>query len=245
MTTVVQASDRPRSESARIRARLGAALAALPAALLLACTGAAPRASAPDPAHAAAAALPVLHREDMLWLERVTFGLDSASVSDYRRLGRERFLDEQLDARDTALPAPIAAQIGALEVAHADPVKWLAEVNAQYKTINALPDGPDKEQARKVLNERGNKLGYQAIRRDLLRAVYSPSQLQEQMVWFWLNHFSVHQYKANLRWLVGDYSERAIRPHVFGRFEDLVMATLEHPDAAIPGQQPKCGRTHQ
>jgi uncharacterized protein (DUF1800 family) len=49
------------------------------------------------------------------------------------------------------------------------------------------------------------------------------------MVWFWLNHFSVHQYKANLRWLVGDYAERAIRPHVFGRFEDLVMATLEHP----------------
>jgi uncharacterized protein (DUF1800 family) len=229
MTTVVQASYRPRAESVRIRARLGAALAALPAALLLACTGAAPRASAPDPAHAAAAALPVLHREDMLWLERVTFGLDSASVSDYRRLGRERFLDEQLDARDTALPAPITAQIGALEVSHADPVKWLTEVNAQYKTINALPDGPDKEQARKVLNERGNKLAYEAIRRDLLRAVYSPSQLQEQMVWFWLNHFSVHQYKANLRWLVGDYSERAIRPHVFGRFEDLVMATLEHP----------------
>src|SRR5580692_11138380 len=220
MTTAVQG---------RIRARLGAALAALHAALLLACTGAVPRASSPDPAHAAAAALPVLHREDMLWLERVTFGLDSASVSDYRRLGRERFLDEQLDARTTAMPAPIAAQIAALEVTHADPVKWLAEVNAEYKTINASPDGPDKEQARKVLNERGNKLGYEAIRRDLLRAVYSPSQLQEQMVWFWLNHFSVHQYKANLRWLVGDYAERAIRPHVFGRFEDLVMATLEHP----------------
>ena len=105
----------------------------------------------------------------------------------------------------------------------------LAEVNAQNKAINAMPNGPDKEQARKALNERGNKLAYEAIRRELLRAVYSPSQLEEQMVWFWLNHFSVHQNKANLRWLVGDYEERAIRPHALGHFRDLVLATLEHP----------------
>jgi hypothetical protein len=48
------------------------------------------------------------------------------------------------------------------------------------------------------------------------------------MTWFWLNHFSVFQYKANLRWLIGDYEERAIRPYVFGHFSDLVMATLQH-----------------
>jgi uncharacterized protein (DUF1800 family) len=174
-------------------------------------------------------ALPVLRSEDTLWLERVTFGLDSSSVAEYHRLGRERFLEHQLSARDTALPAPIAAQIAALEVTRADPAKWLADLNAQYKTINAMADGADKEQARKTLNDRGNRLAYEAIRRDLLRAVYSPSQLQEQMIWFWLNHFSVHQYKANLRWLVGDYAEHAIRPHALGHFKDLVLATLEHP----------------
>jgi len=170
-----------------------------------------------------------MRREDTLWLERVSFGLDSASVEGYRQLGRERYLERQLHPGEPALPAPIAAEIAALEVAHADPSKSLADVNAQYKLINAMPDGTDKEQARKALNDRGNKLAYEAIRRDLLRDVYSPAQLQEQMVWFWLNHFSVFQYKANLRWLVGDYEERAIRPHVFGHFKDLVMATLEHP----------------
>jgi uncharacterized protein (DUF1800 family) len=180
-----------------------------------------PRAS-PAPLHA-------MRREDTLWLERASFGLDSASVESFRQLGRERFLDRQLHPGEAVLPAPIAAEIGALEVSHADPVKWLADVNAQYKLINAMPDGADKEQARKALNDRGNKLAYEAIRRDLLRAVYSPTQLQEQMVWFWLNHFSVFQYKANLRWLVGDYEEHAIRPHVFGHFKDLLMATLEHP----------------
>jgi uncharacterized protein (DUF1800 family) len=182
-----------------------------------------------DLARAPAMPLHPMRREDTLWLERTSFGLDSASVESYRQLGRERFLDRQLHPGADELPAPIAADIAALEISHADPAKWLVDVNAQYKLINAMPDGADKEQARKALNDRGNKLAYEAIRRDLLRAVYSPAQLQEQMVWFWLNHFSVFQYKANLRWLVGDYEEHAIRPHVFGHFKDLVMASLEHP----------------
>jgi uncharacterized protein (DUF1800 family) len=175
------------------------------------------------------APLRAMRREDTLWLERASFGLDSASVESYRQLGRERFLERQLHPGESGLPVPITAEIAALEISHADPAKWLADVNAQYKVINAMPDGADKEQARKAINDRGNKLAYEAVRRDLLRAVYSPAQLQEQMVWFWLNHFSVFQYKANLRWLVGDYEERAIRPHVFGHFKDLVMASLQHP----------------
>jgi uncharacterized protein (DUF1800 family) len=110
-----------------------------------------------------------------------------------------------------------------------DPARSIADVNAEHKAINAMPDGPDKDAARKALNERGNRLAYEAVRSELLRATYSPDQLKEEMVWFWLNHFSVHQAKANLRWLVADYADRAIRPHALGRFKDLVLATLEHP----------------
>jgi uncharacterized protein (DUF1800 family) len=186
------------------------------------------RAGSPAAAHGVDA-LPVLHRDDMLWLQRVSFGLDSATVADFRRLGRERFLDAQLRAGDGALPPPVAAQIAAMDVSRVDPASLIADVNTQRKTINAMPDGPDREQARKALNDRGNKLAYEAIRRHLLRAVYSDSQLREQMVWFWLNHFSVYQQKADLRWLIGDYEETAIRPHALGHFKDLVMATLEHP----------------
>jgi uncharacterized protein (DUF1800 family) len=186
-------------------------------------------ASRPDHAQPKAAPLRTLQRSDMLWLERASFGIDTVSVTEYRRLGREKFLDEQLRSADAPLPAPIAAQIAGLEVTQANPLQSIAGVNSQYKIINAMPDGPDKEQARKVLNDQGNKFAYEATRRGLLRAVYSPAQLREEMTWFWLNHFSVFQYKANLRWLVGDYEERAIRPHVFGHFRDLVLATLRHP----------------
>jgi uncharacterized protein (DUF1800 family) len=222
-----------RRSERRIPARLGAAALALPGLLLLGCTNPETRSastvSGPKHAPNAAAALPVFHREDVLWLERVTFGLDSVSVAEYRRLGRERYLEQQLTHPDMALPAPIETAIVGLEVSRADPVRSLAEVKERYKVINDMPNGPDKEQARKELNESGNKLAYQAIRRELVRAVYSPSQLNEQMVWFWLNHFSVHQAKANLRWSIGDYEERAIRPRTLGHFRDLVLATLEHP----------------
>ncbi len=220
--------------TSRTPSRAAASLAAALLVVTLGCAG--PRShpdapSAREPTHTAASGrpFPALHREDIRWLERVGFGLDSATVASYGEVGRTRFLRGQLDAREAALPPAIAAQIAGLDVSHLDPQQTLAQVNAQYKAINAMPNGPDKEQARKTLNDGGNKLAYQAIRRELLRAVYSPSQLQEQMVWFWLNHFSVHQNKANLRWLVGDYAEHAIRPHVFGHFRDLLLATLEHP----------------
>ena len=202
----------------------GKAFGSLALALLLA--GCATRT---DPGADKAAALRVLRRDDTLWLQRASFGLDSATVTSYRQVGRAEYLVRQLRPADAALPTAIASQIAGMEISHAKPEQLLADVNAQYKIINAMPDGPDKEQARKVLNDRGNKIAYEGIRRNLLRAVYSPAQLQEQMVWFWLNHFSVYQYKANLRWLIGDYEETAIRPHVFGHFKDLVMATLQHP----------------
>jgi uncharacterized protein (DUF1800 family) len=198
-------------------------------ALLMGCAAPAPRTSVGSQQAAVALPLPTLHREDVLWIDRVGFGLDTRIVADYRRIGRERLLAQQLDPRDNALPSAIASQIDSMEVSHLDVSQRLADIQVEYKSINARPDGAEKEQARKSLNDAGNRLASEAIRRDLLRAVYSPSQLQEQMVWFWLNHFSVHQYKANLRWLIGDYEEHAIRPHALGHFKDLVLATLEHP----------------
>src|SRR4030095_4909642 len=73
------------------------------------------------------------------------------------------------------------------------------------------------------------RLAREAAARMLLRALYSPDQLQEEMTWFWMNHLSVFQLKNNLRVLVGDYEEHAIRPHALGRFGDLLGAVARHP----------------
>jgi uncharacterized protein (DUF1800 family) len=171
-----------------------------------------------------------LPREDILWLDRITFGPTSATVENYLELGRRRYLNEQLHPPTQAqLPHFATEQIVALEISHSDASSLLAVVFKEQQRINALADDANKQEQRKVLNDRGARLAYEAARREVLRALYSPSQLQEQLTWFWLNHFSVFQYKANDAWSVGDYAENAIRPHALGSFRDLVMATLTHP----------------
>ncbi|MFL6606049.1 MAG: DUF1800 domain-containing protein [Steroidobacteraceae bacterium] len=170
-----------------------------------------------------------LTRQDIQWLDRITYGPTTATVDEYVKLGRRRFLSEQLHPRDTRLPQPAAAQLDALEISHRSTAELLATVYAEQQRINALTDETQKQTERKALNERGNKLAYEAARSQILHALYSPAQLQEQLTWFWLMHFSVFQYKANDAWLIGDYAENAIRPHALGHFRDLVMATLTHP----------------
>jgi uncharacterized protein (DUF1800 family) len=192
-----------------------------PRYLILALTGA-----ASVPAGAAGGELP---RQDIQWLDRVTYGPSTATVEEYLKLGRRRFLNEQLHPKDLRLPQPAADQVAALDISHSTAAELLAAVFKEQQRINALPEESQKQTDRKALNDRGNKLAYEAARSEILHALYSPAQLQEQLTWFWLDHFNVFQYKANDAWLVGDYAEHAIRPHALGRFRDLVMATLTHP----------------
>jgi uncharacterized protein (DUF1800 family) len=49
----------------------------------------------------------------------------------------------------------------------------------------------------------------------------------ERLVWFWSNHFCVSADK--IRSMSGAYEREAIRPHVLGRFTDLLLAAEGHP----------------
>jgi uncharacterized protein (DUF1800 family) len=166
---------------------------------------------------------------DLRWLNRVTYGINAATLAEYERLGRRRFIEAQLGHDDEGLPPAIASQIDKLEIQRRDGASLLLEVSAAQKRINALASPAEKDQARKALGDRANQLAYEAARRHVLRAIYARDQLREQLVWFWMNHFSIFEQKANVRWIVADYEERAIRPHVLGHFHELVLATLTHP----------------
>ena len=63
----------------------------------------------------------------------------------------------------------------------------------------------------------------------LLRAIYSERQLDEVMTDFWFNHFNVYLGKGADRYLVTSYERDVIRPHVLGKFEDLLVATAKSP----------------
>ena len=63
----------------------------------------------------------------------------------------------------------------------------------------------------------------------VLRAADSERQLNEVMVDFWMNHFNVFANKGLDRVLVTSFERDTIRPRVWGRFEDLLMATAKSP----------------
>jgi hypothetical protein len=63
----------------------------------------------------------------------------------------------------------------------------------------------------------------------LLRSVYSNRQLDEVLTDFWYNHFNIFLDKGADRYLVGSYERDVIRPHVLGKFEDLLVATAQSP----------------
>jgi len=167
--------------------------------------------------------------EDLRWLNRITYGIDTPTVEHYRLLGRRRFLEEQLRPGGLQPPREVLEAIAGLGISRRPVEQVLADAEAENRRIQALPDDDARQRARMVQNQAANQAANEAARRHLLRALWSPAQVQEQMTWFWLNHFSVFQGKGNLRWTVADYEERAIRPHALGRFRDLVLATLKHP----------------
>lgn len=53
--------------------------------------------------------------------------------------------------------------------------------------------------------------------------------LLARMTEFWFNHFNVFVGKGTVRPYVGNYLLTAIRPHALGKFEDLLLATAQHP----------------
>ncbi|MEO8812411.1 MAG: DUF1800 family protein, partial [Caulobacteraceae bacterium] len=56
---------------------------------------------------------------------------------------------------------------------------------------------------------------------------------RERWTLFWANHFTVSANKLATATLVGPFEQEAIRPRVFGRFEDLLVASSSHPAMLI------------
>jgi len=68
----------------------------------------------------------------------------------------------------------------------------------------------------------------QATRRYELAAV-TDVPFRERLVHFWTNHFAVSADKQAVTPLVGTLEAEAIRPHVTGRFFDMLLAVEQHP----------------
>ena len=96
---------------------------------------------------------------------------------------------------------------------------------------DALMEGmsPQQKETVMALNNPEQVVVNELMQAKLLRAIYSERQLDEVMTDFWFNHFNVFINKGADRYLLTSYERDAIRPHVLGKFEDLLVATAKSP----------------
>jgi uncharacterized protein (DUF1800 family) len=88
---------------------------------------------------------------------------------------------------------------------------------------------PRQRETIRALNNPQQVVTDELLQGKLLRAIYSEGQLQEVMTDFWFNHFNVFVGKGADRYELNSYERDVIRPHAFGKFEDLLVATAQSP----------------
>lgn len=169
-----------------------------------------------------------LSAEDLAWLSRVTYGVNKQTAAEYEKLGRDKFLEKQLnpqakDVLDGATETNLARGVVEMNGVMKDVILRSQEFRRKEK------DPKKRTEFNTKIRKEGNKVFDVAKRRHMIRAIYSPWQLKEQMAWFWQNHFSVFYNKAYIRFQIGDWEDNVIRPHAMGKFRDLLLATMRHP----------------
>ncbi len=96
---------------------------------------------------------------------------------------------------------------------------------AQNEGVQASQSADAAQMARQFVRQ--NAAG------DVLRRVQlatdTDASFRERWALFWANHFTVSAVRIQVAALVGPFENEAIRPHVFGRFADLLTAAETHP----------------
>ena len=142
------------------------------------------------------------------------FGLGARRGERQRISDARGWLKAQLDGGAPALRAtdiPSPAAIG-------DAVRGLR-----------MP-GQRDEQERRDARRRLVELAASEARTALDARIASDRPFVERLVAFWSNHLCVSAgAKILVAPLAGSYERDVIRPHVLGRFEDMVLASAKHP----------------
>jgi len=136
----------------------------------------------------------------------------------------------QLEAFDPA-PPPIAALPGPEAIAETY-ILFREQGDAMRREAGGMPtanaratESSPQRETRQALND----LYADAATARFAVAVASPTPFAERLVHFWSNHFAVSTEKQFVSGLAGAHEFGAIRPHVMGRFADLLIAAVRHP----------------
>jgi uncharacterized protein (DUF1800 family) len=175
------------------------------------------------------------------WIAASRFGLgaraDEAPPADPRK-----WLHGQLDSYDPK-PAALASAPNRTEVARqladylqeqrsgraqrrdAKPPETMAsDPPAMREAIAGLPNS-----AQQFIRKAGREYYVGAVGARANAALVTPAPFVERLVHFWANHFAVSADKLTVIGLAGLLELEAVRPHVLGRFEDMLVAVERHP----------------
>lgn len=141
-----------------------------------------------------------------------------------------------------ALPAPIAA----LPPAEDDLLafgRWLARrrlrgPNAQRMEDRAERQGVTQEELQRLsiedeFVETFRERVTRAVGARLEAAMTTETPVHERLVHFWGNHFTVSTVKPGAVALPPSFEKDAIRPHIGGRFADMLLASTKHPGMIV------------
>lgn len=192
-------------------------------------------------------------------LNRITFGPRPGDVEAVEKMGLHAYIEQQLHPEtidDSAVEQTVAhfdmLQMSAQELAslfQEERKKNLEKQRAAAARAKALADGQapamqdgiSREQAdpkpqgkmagliEKATENRTVSAIGQLEQAKLVRAVDSPRQLQEVLVDFWSNHFNIDVKKGPDRILKVVDDREVIRPHIWGKFRDLLEASAKSP----------------
>ncbi len=192
----------------------------------------------------------------LLALNRFGFGARGGAAGDLANAASDPrgFVKADLRSPDgvlLALPGlqrtPALAQVAFAYEAEVKQERTVAKANAaEMSDKEKLPamDAPDKDKRKaasnapdqaaapetpKPLNPIQKTFRAEALAR-LQRATIADCGFGERLVTFWSNHFCISAAKGQLgRIWAGAFEREAIRPHVYGRFADMLKAVEQHP----------------
>jgi uncharacterized protein (DUF1800 family) len=164
-------------------------------------------------------------------LNRLGFGARPGDVDRVVAIGVDKWIDQQLHPERIA-DDRVESELKKYKTLTMSDDEVMREFALPlFEARRAKKEGLTAADLRKKLppDKRPQRLIAEVSAQRILRAADSERQLNEVMADFWMNHFNVFAGKGIDRFLVASYERDAIRPHMWGRFEDLLLATAKSP----------------
>ncbi len=159
--------------------------------------------------------------QDELKRERAAAAKSGAAAAE--ATPRQRAADAKLQERNS--PNGVATDMTAKDPAP-KPAENAGAEPAMAATEAMQPNAPKPQQPLNIIQKTYRA---EALAR-LQRAVIADCGFLERLVTFWSNHFCISAHKGPLaRMWAGSFEREAIRPHVLGRFGDMLKAVEQHP----------------